>query len=137
RHTGFEVPFGNKGRRGTRSPRDGGRDRQCRLSRDGKARPLVADLHREDAVTVSNNGRLGLPASILMDLYRASMAPCSRRSPGIVWGPRRRSLTSWPSLRPSGRAGSRERASSLTALSTREIYEEPSGGSTPQCGLTC
>ena len=42
--TRFHDPARNKGRRGARHRRDGGRDRQCGLSRDRHAGPLVADL---------------------------------------------------------------------------------------------
>lgn len=41
----------NKGCRGARHHGNGGRDRQCGLSRDGHANPVVADLDREGART--------------------------------------------------------------------------------------
>jgi len=47
----FNDPARNKGCRGARHRRDGGRDRQCDLSRDGHAVPLVADLDRKGART--------------------------------------------------------------------------------------
>ena len=47
----FHDPSWHKGCRGTRHHRNGGCDRQCGLSRDGHADPVVADLDREDART--------------------------------------------------------------------------------------
>ena len=45
------TPLGTKGDRGARHHRNGGCDRECGLSRDGHADPLVADLDREGART--------------------------------------------------------------------------------------
>src|SRR6267378_8198654 len=49
--TRFNDPARNKGCRGARHDRDGSRDRQCGLSRDGHPGTIVANLYRESART--------------------------------------------------------------------------------------